>query len=310
VLFARVVRAPELLDLPQDIVATMTRQAGLLAPLAILAALKEFTEARAALRDQIPGVPQLPIEVAFLRSALGTTAAQPAAENVAQVQAAASAPDQSPTPKPARSASAAPLAPAEPRQTESRAAETPRAAPEPQRPTSTGAGAPVPAGTPPAGSVPAENELRELVQAGWEKFLGLAGKRCGVKVQAALRGVGEIEVQGQVIVFLFQPSQGFSRDVVNQEENRVQVENVLAEQLGRRVQIRCALLGEGAAGDKGAGAKPRRKASHPGAPSSASSGASAQAAGGDGADSDETLLDDARRRGAVITPLKNEGKRA
>ncbi len=74
VLFVRVARAPEQLDLPQDVVALMTRQAETLTPAAILTALREFTEARAALRDQVPGVPQLPIEMAFLRGALATTA--------------------------------------------------------------------------------------------------------------------------------------------------------------------------------------------------------------------------------------------
>ena len=77
VLFVRVTRAPEQLDLPQDVVAIMARQAETLTPAAILTALREFTEARAALRDQVPGVPQLPIEMAFLRGALAS-AAEPA----------------------------------------------------------------------------------------------------------------------------------------------------------------------------------------------------------------------------------------
>jgi hypothetical protein len=175
--------------------------------------------------------------------------------------------------------------------------ETPRPAPAPT------ASVPAAAAGPqrPVASAPGESELRELVQAGWDKFLVLAGKRCGVKVQAALRGVREIEVQGQAIVFLFQPSQGFSRDVVNQQENRVQVENVLAEQLGRHVQIRCALLGDApaAAGDSGASAKPGRKS----APAASAAGDAASPG-----EADEALLDDARKRGAVITPLKNEGK--
>ena len=46
VLFMRVARAPEQLDLPQDVVAMMGRQAETLTPAAILTALREFTEAR------------------------------------------------------------------------------------------------------------------------------------------------------------------------------------------------------------------------------------------------------------------------
>ncbi len=45
VLFMRVARAPEQLDLPQDVVAMMVRQAETLTPAAILAALREFAEA-------------------------------------------------------------------------------------------------------------------------------------------------------------------------------------------------------------------------------------------------------------------------
>ena len=70
VLFVRVARAPELLDLPQDVVAVVARQAEALPPAALLIALREFMDARSALRDQVPGVPQLPIELAFLRAAL------------------------------------------------------------------------------------------------------------------------------------------------------------------------------------------------------------------------------------------------
>jgi DNA polymerase III subunit gamma/tau len=291
VLFARVVAAPQLLDLPQDVVALMTRQAKLLSPQAILAALREFTDARAALKDQIPGVPQLPIEVAFLRATFGPTASSvaPAAEPAAMV----SAPAGSAAPTSRAAVAVAPAAAPVQKETPPPVATTPAPVPELER-SSTATGA------------PGEVELRELVQAGWDKFLALAGKRCGVKVQAALRGVREIEVQGQVIVFLFQPSQGFSRDVVNQHENRVQVENVLGEQLGRLMQIRCALLGEAAsaAGDSGTPARSGRKTP----PQATPGAASATDAAGTG-DSDETLLEDARKRGAVVTPLKNEGKR-
>ncbi len=74
VLFTRMARSPELLDLPQDVIPIVVRQAAAFAPAALLAAVREFTEARGALRDQVPGVPQLPIELAFLRAAAATSA--------------------------------------------------------------------------------------------------------------------------------------------------------------------------------------------------------------------------------------------
>jgi hypothetical protein len=72
-----------------------------------------------------------------------------------------------------------------------------------------------------------------------------AGKRCGMKVQAALRAVREIEVVGQTLVLRF--SHTFSRDMVGQAENRGQIEAIWEELLGRKIQVRCALVGEAAA---------------------------------------------------------------
>ncbi|OQA43120.1 MAG: DNA polymerase III subunit tau [Chloroflexi bacterium ADurb.Bin325] len=233
VLFARVARAPELLDLPQDVVAQMARQAGQLTPAALLAAVREFTEARAALRDQVPGVPQLPIEVAFLRAAQACTgAAEPPAQAPARA-AAAPAVTAPPAPPPAAAVRAEPARTAQPAAAQARSS----------RPAS-------------------------------------ADEHGGVKLQAALRAVREMEFAGQTLVMLF--SQAFSRDIADQMENRQHIEAAWEEVLGRRVMIRCALLGETAA------------------PAAASPAASP-------ADPDEQLLDDARRRGAVVTHLKKPG---
>ncbi|MDQ1301637.1 MAG: polymerase subunit gamma/tau, partial [Chloroflexota bacterium] len=87
VLFARMVRMPELLDLPQDVVQNVSRQAAGWPPAALLQTVKEFTEARAALRDQVPGVPQLPIELAFLRAAAAHAPAAPAGHAEPVIQA-------------------------------------------------------------------------------------------------------------------------------------------------------------------------------------------------------------------------------
>jgi hypothetical protein len=118
-------------------------------------------------------------------------------------------------------------------------------------------------------------------------------------------------------------SYSFSRDLVNEAENRNQVELVWQELLGRPVQVRCALAGETSASGPAARSAPPTAATSgptsgaakgpgaprggvkPGLPEPAQREASASAAGGD----DEVLLDDARRRGAIVKPLKSDKKR-
>jgi hypothetical protein len=116
------------------------------------------------------------------------------------------------------------------------------------------------------------------VQAHWESFLAMAGKRCGIPVQAALRAVKEIETSGDVIVLRF--AHTFSRDLVNRPENRVQVEALWEELLKARVQVRCALIGETvAAGPAASGHSVPTQSDN------------------------DTLLSDARSLGAVVKKL-------
>ena len=86
VLFAQVVHTTETLDLSAETAGTIARQAENITASALLAAIREYTEARSALRDQVPGVPQLPIEMAFVRSALAS-----GTQGVATVTAAVAA---------------------------------------------------------------------------------------------------------------------------------------------------------------------------------------------------------------------------
>jgi DNA polymerase III subunit gamma/tau len=265
VLFSRMARTPELLDLPQDVIQIVIRQAQAFTPAALLAAVREFTEARAALRDQVPGVPQLPIELAFLRAAAAT---------IAPVAAVAPAPAAPAATAPVVStASAVHAAPAATAAAASASPSVPPSAPATR-----------PAEARPAAALP-NNELRQAVQANWEPFLGMAGKRCGIPVQAALRSVKEIETAGDAVVLRF--SHRFSRDLVNRPEHRSQVEALWEELLKARVQVRCALVGEAVA-----------------APSPA---ASSQAAPGQRSglpqNDDDAFLDDARSLGAVVKKL-------
>jgi DNA polymerase III subunit gamma/tau len=221
VLFVAVTRAPASLDVPQDIAEMMTRQSRVLSVPFLLTALREFIGIRALLRDQVPGVPQLPIEIAFLRSVL------PATTGSTQPPAAAAAP-------------AAPV---------QRPAATPAAESRPaQHNPDSPARAPVVVDSPSAGIreevavSPPGAELEDLVRANWDHFLVLARKQCGVKVQAALRSVREVGAVGQTIVLQF--THTFARDLVNELANRSQVEALLEGIVGRKVEVRCVVTGE------------------------------------------------------------------
>jgi hypothetical protein len=273
----RVARAPEQLDLPQDVVALMTRQAETLTPAVILTALREFTEARAALRDQVPGVPQLPIEMAFLRGALAAT-----------VESAPVSVQRTAAPTQVGPAIAKPTAPPH------AAPETGRAARQPETLSTSAAprvpaeqqsaAKPLPAAQTTPAAPPVDADLLNAAQAAWDPFIKLAGQRCGMKVQAALRGVKRLDAAGGTLIMQF--SHTFSRDLVSQGENRVLVESVWQEVLGRKVGVRCSVAGETA----------------PTAPTQSSP------AGGAPPDptpinDDEVLLGDARKLGAIVKPL-------
>ena len=287
VLFVRVVRAPEMLDLPQDVVAVVTRQAEALTPAALLIALREFMDARGALRDQVPGVPQLPLELAFLRAALpqsetgrqvdketgrqgdketsrqGDKETSRQGDKETSRQGSAAPTVSQPPPAPVRAVLAPAITPerAAPTVGAALAGRTPApggvgaasVAPAvavttspPQRTTAAPAGAPAQkvATQPAPESAPGERDagLLQAARANWDRFLAAAGKRCGMKVQAALRSVHELDVVGQTLVLRF--THAFARDLVGGGENRGQVEAVWDEVLGRKVQVRCGLVGE------------------------------------------------------------------
>ena len=267
VLFVRVAGGPDLLDVPQDVAATMVQQAGQAEIPFLLGALRAFMEARADLRDQVPGVPQLPLEMAFLRTALPATrlgasggAPDAAASSRQGVGTAAAA---APAPPPQRVVAVSPTEPAwateerpGPRTTVT--AET-EAAPE---------------------SVAVEGSFLDQAQKSWPRFLESAGKRCGMKVQAALRSARPVDVAGQIVVLQF--SHAFARDLVSQPENSSQIEALWQELLGRKVGVRCVLRGENVT----------------------PAGATAQPASAGPENDEDVLLREARKMGAVVKPLK------
>jgi DNA polymerase-3 subunit gamma/tau len=287
VLFVRVARAPELLDLAQDVVSTVARQAEALTPGVLLTGLREFMDARAALRDQIPGAPQLPIELAFLRSTL-PRAAQIGTDRAASEPATTASPPSRPAaggfPAPAQGAQrGTPIAPGDTHVAAGGPAAAgrgqrtavPQTAVQPQKPAPQPAPEPLPAAERDVG-------LLQAAQATWDQLLAMAGKRCGMKVQAALRSVQGLDIAGQIIVLRF--AHTFSRDLVGSAENRAKVEELWSEVLDRKVQVRCGLVGEVSVASSSA---------QPAKPAPAK----------EGVNDDEAFLQGARKLGAVVKKL-------
>jgi DNA polymerase III gamma/tau subunit len=265
VLFVAVTRAADSLDVPQDIAEMMSRQARVLTVAFLLNTLREFIGIRALLRDQVPGVPQLPIEMAFLRSALAATGPALPAVTAVAVPSAHIAPVQLP---------AVELAPV----AAGRLAQSAPASSVPSSPKQEKSAEGVQEGDRASGS---GTDLADLARADWDHFLALAGKQCGMKVQAALRSVREVDAAGQTIVLQF--SHTFARDLVNQQANRHQVEALWEEILRRRVEVRCTVAGEALTANAASPAAP--------APTARTR------------NDEESLLSDAQRHGAVIKPI-------
>jgi DNA polymerase-3 subunit gamma/tau len=238
VLYTQVTGSAEALELSQEAAASVTRQAHALTPAFTLAALREFLEARSALREQLPGAPQLPIELAFLRSVMpGETAGDGKAQEA--VAATARAPGQG---APGNSPERLEAATAERRKSLALAARA-----EQVSPAAAEAGGLASAALPGAPVGLPGTDLVRLAQQNWERFLAMAGKRCGVQVQAGLRAVRALEIAGSALVLQWPPAHKFSRDVVNRSENRHLVEEVWEEVLGQRVEVKCVVVGEMAA---------------------------------------------------------------
>jgi hypothetical protein len=103
----------------------------------------------------------------------------------------------------------------------------------------------------------------------------------GVKLTAALKSVKEIETEGRVLVLRFAATHNFSREMIDEPAHKAAVEAAWRQVLGEDVGIRCSLMGAA----PGSAAPAARGTSEP------------PRAGGD------ALLEDAKRRGAVVRQL-------
>jgi hypothetical protein len=120
--------------------------------------------------------------------------------------------------------------------------------------------------------------LRNRVNANWDRFMAVMRAQGGVKLAAALKSVKEIETEGHVLVLRFAATHNFSREMIDEPAHKAQVEAAWRQVLGENVGIRCSLMGAG-----------------PAAPSTGGKQEPARGA--------DALLEDAKRRGAVVRQL-------
>jgi DNA polymerase-3 subunit gamma/tau len=287
ILFAQVVHATDGLDLPEEAAAAVMRQAEALTPAATLSALREYSDARGLLRDQVPGAPQLPIEMAFLRTALApspTLGAQVSGTTVSNAAAAPALAHQGPSAGPPSSGATATTA-ARPEATPS-----PRAGPsEPAPASSAGARARQPEGpapstqnasAEPAPAAPSDTELLAAVRDNWERILELTKQRASPLLKAALQTVRQLEASSGTLVLQFEHET--ARGQIDRAENKQKVESLMEEVINRPVHVRCTLV-------EGKTTPANRTAARSGT----------EKGGGD----DEAFLREARNLGAVIKRL-------
>jgi hypothetical protein len=131
---------------------------------------------------------------------------------------------------------------------------------------------------PPAQRTADGDELRQRVNANWDRFMAVVKSQGGVKLSAALKSVKEIETDGRILVLRFAAAHNFSREMIDEPAHKAAVEAAWRQVLGEDVGIRCSLMGS-AATPAGGGKQEQPRA------------------GGD------ALLEEAKRRGAVVRQL-------
>jgi DNA polymerase III subunit gamma/tau len=282
ILFAQVVHATDGLDLPEEAASAVMRQAEALTPAATLSALREYSEARGLLRDQVPGAPQLPIEMAFLRTAL-TPGAAPTAQAGSNAAAAPTPARQIPAGAPVTRAAATPAARSEATPSQKAISSDPELAgaaaararqPEGPAPSNQKTSAE------PAPIAPSDTELLAAVRDNWERILELTKQRASPLIKAALQTVRQLEASGGMLVLQFEHET--ARGQVDRTENRQKVEGLMEEVINRPVHLRCTLV-------EGKNTPANRSAARPGPEKS-------------GTD-DDAFLREARNLGAVIKRL-------
>jgi DNA polymerase-3 subunit gamma/tau len=206
-----------LAELPAESVRQMQAQAQRMNLSLTLFAVKRFSEAIPQLKGGYQ--PQLPLELALVEAVQGAPVAAP-------IQAA-----QSPI---MAQTTAQPAAPAPATSTVSANAPAARSA-SPAGEAAPGAAA-KPGPLPPLDTA-AIQKLRSKYRG---EFLVEVRKQCGNQVEAALRSVRDIAIAEQTVAFAFGENK-FTRDMVARPETLQKVATILANLLGRPVQLECQM---------------------------------------------------------------------
>lgn len=195
-------------ELPREMVALLQRQAQQLNLPTTLYAIKRFSTASVELKGSYQ--PQLPLELAFIEAVQGEVTGPAMMVMPAPVMAAPTIamPAASSTPVAATIVAPTPSAPPP-------VTETPK--------------------EPPPLDLTAIKRLNDQWK---DHFLPAVRKQCGVRVEAALRGVRDIAVSQDTVAFAF-GANDFTRAMVAEPETNTKIVAMLSKILGRSVKLDC-----------------------------------------------------------------------
>ena len=216
---------PELLhELPNETIVQMQRQAQQMAAPATLFAIKRFSEAVPQLKGGNQA--QLPLELALIEVVRGEAVVAVA---TADGTAAVAAGHAGSVGQPAAQATIAP------------AAHTPAAGQVAAAVTANDATA-APSGPDGAATIPQplDSAAIQRLRNRWKDILNVVREQCGYQVQAALNTVRDIAVADQAVALAF-GANTFTRDMVAKPETHKQISAILADFLGRSIQLDCQI---------------------------------------------------------------------
>jgi DNA polymerase-3 subunit gamma/tau len=211
-----------LTHVPEDVRAQLEVQAAGLTAAALAQAVRLFNQAAAEAKGGWQ--PQLPLEMAFIEASL-----QPGE---------ASAPPQGSAPanpaRPARTDTSSSSHPSAPTRAKPNPEPSQSASPPASEPTAVREPSPTYSSSPAGDGALTPEYLRDR----WSEFLNALRPR-NLPLEALMRSCEPVAVEGDVVVLGF--AHDFHRSRVENEQNKRDVEEALAEMVGQRYRVRCVL---------------------------------------------------------------------
>jgi DNA polymerase-3 subunit gamma/tau len=221
--------------IPEDVRPQLEAQAAGLSLQALARAMRLFNQA--AVEAKGGWQPQLPLEMAFIEAVQPTEAESPAPDG----------PSSPPRPDPSLPTRHSPPA-RTPSNPTTPSTTHPASSTPPQAPVAVKESGPVYVSRKPGDGMLTPEALRSR----WPDFLNALRPR-NLPLEALMRSCEPLAVEGDVVVLGF--THDFHRSRVEEDQNRQDIEDVLAELIGQRYRVRCVLLKQRAAGPPSAPAK-------------------------------------------------------